>query len=208
MPFPVTVRASIFVPQGAFDIEGLPRAFDMEPHETRSVDFRISGGARSPGPDPLLGVLFGWKEGSFVTPGELQSGGQLLLDAPLVRRRVATADGMARRLTTLVERPGSRAATITIRRMGGELHVRLENPGSLKEGHLVARLGNEVARGGQGMRLRLPKWFDDVPVGVPFSCGVEGIDAEGEPALLRWAGGLPSGLGHGKPGLLVPLMRG
>ncbi len=208
MPFPVTVRASIFVPQGAFDIEGLPRAFDLEAHEMRSIDFRISGGARSPGPDPLLGVLFGWKEGSFVGDGELQSGGQLLLDAPIIRRRIATADGMARRLTTLRERPGSRAATITIRRMGGELHVRLENPGSLQEAHLVARLGNEYARGGQGLRLRLPHWFDDVPVGVPFSCGVEGIDANGDRALLRWSGGLPEGLGHGKPGLLVPLMRG
>lgn len=208
MPFPVTVRASIFVPQGAFDIEGLPCAFDLEAHGHRRVEFRISGGARSPGPDPLLGVLFGWKAGGLVADGELQAGGQLLLDAPLIRRRIATADGMARRLTTLRESPGSKAATITIRRFGGELHVRLENPGSLREGHLVARLGTEVARGGQGLRLRLPPWFDEVPVGVEFSCGVEGIDAQGQPALLRWSGGLPGGLGHGRPGLLVPLMRG
>ncbi|MEM8710551.1 MAG: hypothetical protein AAGG01_06335, partial [Planctomycetota bacterium] len=207
-PYPVSVRASVFVPQGAFEIDGLPRLLDLEPGETRSLDFRISGGARSPGPDPLLGVLFTWKGGAALGSGELQAGGKLLLDAPLVRRRVATADGLARRLTTLAESPGQRPATITIRRMGGELHVRLEHPGSLEEGHLVARLGGEVVRGGQGLRLRLPRWFDDVPVGVPFSCGVEGRNASGEPALLRWAGGLPEGLGHGQPGLLVPLMRG
>ncbi len=207
-PFPVSVRASVFVPQGAFEIDGLPRAFDLEPGETRSIPFRISGGARSPGPDPLLGVLFGWKAGAALSEGEIQAGGQLLLDAPLIRRRIATAVGLARRLTTLRESPRSRSATLTIRRMGGELHVRLENAGPLKEGHLVARLGDEIVRGGQGLRLRLPRWFDDRPVGVPFSCGVEGLDAEGRPALLRWAGGLPEGLGHGQPGLLVPLMRG
>ncbi|QDV08112.1 Glycerophosphoryl diester phosphodiesterase [Planctomycetes bacterium Poly30] len=208
MPFPVTVRASIFVPQGAFDIDGLPRAFDLEAHEQRSIPFRISGGARSPGPDPLLGALLEWKEASALSGSELQPGGQLLLDAPLVRRRIATADGLARRLTTLRESPGQRAATITIRRIGGELQVRLENSGSLKKGHLIARLGDDVVRGGEGLRLRLPRWFDSRPVGVPFSCGVEGRNSRGEPALFRWAGGLPEGLGHGKPGLLVPLMRG
>lgn len=208
MPFPVTVRASLFVPQGAFEIDGLPRALDLEPHERRSIPFHLSGGARSPGPDPLLGALFEWKAGASLSGSEIQAGGQLLLDAPLIRRRVATADGMARRLTTLRESPGVRPATITIRRMGGELHVRLENAGSLAEGHLIARIGDEIVRGGQGLRLRLPRWFDDRPVGVPFSCGVEGLDARGQPALFRWSGGLPEGLGHGKPGLLVPLMRG
>ena len=58
------------------------------------------------------------------------------------------------------------------------------------------------------MRLRLPAEFDDVPTGVPCSAGIEGSDARGEHRLRRWAGGLPEGLGHGQPGLLVPLGLG
>ena len=72
----------------------------------------------------------------------------------------------------------------------------------------MARLGLEVVRGGGGLRLRLPERFDDVPLGVEFSCGIEGLGPDGERRLRRWAGGLPSGLGHGAPGLLIPLARG
>ncbi|MEM9380849.1 MAG: glycerophosphodiester phosphodiesterase family protein, partial [Planctomycetota bacterium] len=177
-PFAVSARASVFVPHGAFDIDGLPRVFDLEPHEARSVSFRLAGGARLPGPDPLLGVLLTWREGVTLN-GEVRPGGQLLFDASLHRRRVATADGIARRLEMLAERPDDPPATVTARRAGRDLTLSLENPGGLAEPHLVARLGGEVVRGGRGMRLRLPDRFDDVPLGVPFSCGIEGVDGSG-----------------------------
>lgn len=206
-PFPVTARISIFVPHGAFEIDGLPTVVDLEPHGDCSISFRLAGGARMPGPDPLLGVLLTWREGS-EHEGELRAGGQLLLDAPLVRRRMATADGLARRLEMLAERPGDPLATINARRVGRDLALSLENPGQLTDAHLVARIGGEIVRGGRGIRLHLPDRFDDVPLGVPFSCGIEGRDAAGELRLRRWSGGLPAGLGHGAPGLLVPLSRG
>lgn len=208
-PFPVSARASIFVPHGAFELDGVPRVFDLEPHEERSIPFRISGGARVPGPDPLIGVLLSWNVGQ--TPdagGEWLSGGKLLFDAPLVRRRIATADGLARRLEMLVEGPNDPTATIVLRRDGRDMILSLENPGELEDAHLVARLGSEVARGGRGLRLRLPHDFDDLPLGVPFTCGIEGRNAAGDARLRRWSGGLPSGLGHGRPGLLLPLSRG
>jgi hypothetical protein len=206
-PFKVEARASVFVPHGAFEIEGLPRAVDLEPGEEREVPFRIRGGARVPGPDPILGVLFSWREGIPVD-GEVRAGGSLLLDAPLVRRRTATADGLARRLELLAERPSDPPASITLRRAGRDMVLGIENPGGLAEPHVVARLGHEVARGGAGVRLRLPERFDEVPLGVPFSCGIEGVEVGGERRIRRWAGGLPAGLGHGAPGLLIPLSRG
>lgn len=206
-PFPVAARASVFVPHGAFEIDGLPRVFDLEPHEERSVTFRLAGGARLPGPDPLFAALMTWNEG-VVLGGEVRAGGQLLFDAPIVRRRVATADGLARRLEMLAEQPDAPPATVSARRVGRDLALSLENPGELTDAHLVARLGREVARGGRGIRLRLPERFDDVPLGVPFSVGIEGRGPDGELRLRRWAGGLPGGLGHGSPGLLVPLSRG
>lgn len=207
-PFPVRVRVSAFVPQGAFEIDGLPAVLDLEPGEVRSVSFRLAGGARRPGPDPLLGALMSW-DGSADAGPELRGGGKLLFDAPMHRRRVVTADGLARRLEMLEERPGDPRATVSLRRLGGALALTLENPGGLEDAHLIARLGSDVVRAGRGLRLRLPPRFDDVPVGVPFSCGIEGRDpSTGEPRLLRWAGGLPEGLGHGSPGLVLPGARG
>jgi len=47
-----------------------------------------------------------------------------------------------------------------------------------------------------------------VPLGVPFSCGIEGTGPDGGPRLRRWAGGLPEGIGHGSAGLLLPLGKG
>ncbi|MDG1050719.1 MAG: glycerophosphodiester phosphodiesterase family protein [Planctomycetota bacterium] len=206
-PFAVEARAAAFVPHGAFEIEGLPRVLELEAGEERSVEFRIRGGAREPGPDPLLGVLYSWQAGRSIE-GSVRSGGSLLLDAPMVRRRAATADGLARRLELLAERPGDPPASITARRAGRDMVLSIENAGGLAEPHLVARLGLEVARGGRGLRLRLPERFDDVPLGVEFSCGIEGLTPEGERRVRRWAGGLPAGLGHGAPGLLIPLARG
>lgn len=210
-----SARVSVFLPHGAFELDGLPHVFDLEAHEERTVRFRISGGAREPGPDPLVGVLLTWKQGSALPVAtdsgsgvELRAGGQLLFDAPIHRRRIATADGLARRLEMLNERPGDVRATITARRLGRDMILSLENPGGLENAHLVARLGGTIVRGGKGLRLRLPERFDSVPVGEPFSCGIEGVSSGGEPRLRRWSGGLPEGIGNGSPGLLVPLGRG
>lgn len=207
---PVEVRAGLFVPHGAFEVEGLPRVFDLEPGEVRSLDLALAGGSRSPGPDPLVGALYTFRAatieagsgGVMLTPGQ-----KLLLDAPLVRRRIATADGLARRLPLLTERPDDSPASVTMRRVGRDLVLSLERPGDLGSPHLVARLGGEVARGGTGLRLPLPADFDSRPVGVPFSVGIEGQSAEG-PRLRRWSGGLPEGIHCGAPGLLLPLGRG
>ena len=207
-----SARVSVFLPHGAFELEGVPHVFDLEPHEERTVRFRISGGAREPGPDPLVGLFLSWKQGTALPSRgsgvELRAGGQLLFDAPIHRRRIATADGLARRLEMLNERPGDVRATVTARRLGGDMILTLENPGGLQDAHLVARLGGEIVRGGKGLRLRLPERFDSVPVGVPFSCGIEGMTPLGQRRLRRWSGGLPAGIGHGSPGLLVPLGRG
>lgn len=208
----VSARAAVFVPHGAFELEGVPSVFDLGPREERVVRMRLSGGAREPGPDPLFALLLSWNGGPSLgadgDPNELRAGTQLLFDAPLRRRRIATADGLARRLEMLRERPSDPVATINARRQGGDLILSLENPGGLEDAHLVARLGGEVVRAGRGMRLRLPREFDAVPLGVPFSCGIEGKDGQGQHRLRRWAGGLPEGLGHGSPGLLLPLGKG
>lgn len=207
-PFHVSARVAAFVPHGAFEFDRLPSVFELEPFEERSVAFRASGGAREPGPDPLLGVLLSWKGGDVAVEGEFRAGGQLLFDAPMIRRRIATADVVARRLEMLNERPGDPPATLAARRMGNDIVVSLENPGGLVDAHVVGGLEGHLTRGGKGVRLRLPEWFDRVPVGVPFTCGIEGEEADGTPRLRRWAGGVPAGIGHGRPGLLVPLSRG
>ncbi len=52
-----------------------------------------------------------------------------------------------------------------------------------------------------------PEDFDLCEQGVEFTCGIEGL-RDGQPCLVRWAGGLPGGLGHGAPGRLLPLALG
>jgi glycerophosphoryl diester phosphodiesterase len=205
-PFTVEVRCGAFVRSGAFELEGLPRAFDLAPGEVQRVPFRITGGARIPGGDPLFGALFKWK-GMAVRKGELRAGSQLLLDVPLRRERRTLADGLARRLTLLAERPGDPPASLTLRREAGQLIVALENAGGLDDAHCVARLGGEVVRGGRGLRLSLPASFDQRPDGLPFSCGIEG-KCDGERRIRRWAGGVPEGLGHGAPGRVLPEAAG
>lgn len=205
-PFAVEVRSSIFVRSGAFDMEGFPQFFDLEPGESQIIRGQLTGGARIPGPDPLFACLYRWKVGN-ARGGELRTGGQLLLDAPLRRERVATADGLARRLVCLRESPSDPHASLTLRRDRGSLLISIEDPGPLTEPHVIASLGGELVRGGAGLRLRLPEHFDTRPEGLPFSCGIEGQDAGG-PRLLRWAGGLPAGIGYGPPGRLVPLGNG
>lgn len=203
--WPVEVRCSVFLPSGAFELEGLPAAFDLAAGEARVVRFRITGGARLPGPDPLFAALYAWRVGSGAS--ELKPGGKLLLDAPLRRRRVTTADPVARRLPMLEERPGDPFASVILQRRGGDVVLSIEDPGGLADAHLVAHLDGELVRGGRGLRLRLPGGFDLRGAGVPFSCGIEGRDGE-ERRLRRWAGGVPEGLQHGAPGLLLPLNQG
>lgn len=207
-PFQVEVRVGVFVPNGAFELEGVPAAFDLAPGEGRDVALRLTGGSRSPGGDPLLAALYGWKAATRTGgDGMLHAGGRLLLDAPLRRRRVTSADPVARRLNLLAERRSDPPASLTLRRHREELVVSIENAGDLHDPHVVAHLDGHVVRGGRGLRLRLPEGFDLRGGGVPFSAGIEGTH-DGERRLRRWAGGLPEGLAHGAPGLLLPLHQG
>ncbi len=201
-PFAVEVRATVVFPSGAFELQDLPRILELEPGEERSVAFRLRGGARGPGRDPLFAALFRWKAG--LGRDEIVPGGQLLLDAPLERVRTAVADGLARRLWMLREHPAFPAASLNLRRQGRELIVQLEDVRGLVDPHVVVKLAGETVRGGRGVRLRLPAEFDRRSEGTPFTCGIE-ARRDDQPVLLRWAGGLPSGVGQGVPGRLLPL---
>lgn len=201
-PFGVQVRCSLFFPSGAFKSEGLPRVIELQAEEERHLDVQLKGGARSPGPDPLLGALFRART-PLPESAALPAAG-LLLDAPLVRRRVAVADPLARRLSLLREGAGERAASVTLRRSGRHVRLTIEHPGDLQGGHLIANMDGRTERGGRTLDLLLPEHFDQDPEGSPFTCGIEGV-RDGRPHLLRWAGGLPGGVGHGAPGRLVPL---
>ena len=201
-PFGVQVRCSLFFPSGAFQSEGLPRVVELQAEEERHLDVELKGGARSPGPDPLLGALFRARTPAPETC-VLPAGG-LLLDAPLIRRRVAVADPLTRRLNLLREGAGEGVASITLRRTGRSVRLSIENPGDVEEGHLIASLDGCTERGGRTLDLLLPDHFEKTPQGFPFTCGIEGV-RRGAPRLLRWAGGLPGGVGHGAPGRLVPL---
>lgn len=203
-PFAVDVRCGIFVRSGAFEIEGLPQLFDLAPGERQTVRARLTGGGRLPGPDPLFGCLYRWRTGTVRAGGAVDAGGQLLLDAPLRRERVTAADGLARRLVCLRDSPADPHASLTLRRDRSSLLLSIEDPGPLADPHVIASLDGETARGGAGLRLRLPEGFDAEPRGIPFSCGIEGRGTHG-PRLLRWAGGLPGGIGHGVPGRIVPM---
>jgi len=201
-PFAVHARCSLFFPSGAFHCAGLPRVLELQAGEDRSIDVSLKGGARSPGPDPLFGALF--QAQAPQPPGsELPEQG-LMLDAPLVRRRVTVADPLARRLSLLREGAQDRGASLSMRRAGRTLNLTLEHPGDLVDAHLIANLNGHTQRGGRTLNLALPRGFDQCPEGIPFTCGLKGLRA-GEPQLLRWAAGLPAGLGHGSPGRLLPL---
>lgn len=204
-PFPVQVRCGIFVRNGVFEIGGLPRVIELEPGEARDVPFELSGGSRSPGGDPLFAALYQWKVG--LGGSTIRPGGRLLLDAPICRERQVVADGMVRRLSMVRERPEDPPASMTLRRERGQLVVAIESPGDLEDAHTIVQLDGEIARGGRGLRLRLPEGFDQSPAGLAFSCGIEG-QRMGEAGLRRWAGGVPEGLRHGLPGRVYPAQHG
>ncbi len=197
-PFRVDVACSVFVRNGAFEVEGLPHACRLEPGTVVELPFQLTGGSRSPGDDPLLAVQFRWKAG----PGRQR--GRLLLDAPMHRVRCISADPIARRVTLLAERQGDAPASMTIRRHGRHLVVGIENPGGIEHAHTIAHLAGETVRGGRGLRLTLPDDFDTRSEGIPFSLGIEG-KLQGERVVRRFAGGIPEGAKHGVPGRLLPL---
>ncbi len=200
-PFPFHVRAiaQVWVRGGAFEVEGLEEAFELRPGEERQLEFELMGGSWSPGADPLLAVAFRWRTG----PGRPEEG--LVLDAPMHRIRSVRATEQTQRLPMLVESPGAVPVSLTLRREGNRLLVALENPGDLTDPKVLIRIGNQQYRGKRHMAVSLPSDFD-LRGSVPFSCGVEGFhvhEGEGETSVRRWAGGLPSGLEAGVPGLLT-----
>ncbi len=198
--FAVDVGCDIHLQGGAFETGGLPVATTLEPGEEARVPFRIVGGSRSPGSDPLFLAHFQWRAG----PGRPK--GRLLLDGPLTRTRRATASSTTQRLMLLAESADDPPATILLRRRGGHLLLSIEHSGDLEEAHMVAHLSGEVVRGGKGLRLRLPEDFDTRVEGVSFSCGIEGVRS-GQPAIRRWAGGVPEGIFAGSPGRLHAVAR-
>ncbi|MEE2939930.1 MAG: glycerophosphodiester phosphodiesterase family protein [Planctomycetota bacterium] len=199
-PFPVRARAKLFVRQGAFEISELPEECELAPGEELVLPFRLTGGARSPGADPLLAVRYSWDEGPE------RPAGSLVLDAPMPRVRVAVADPITQRLPLLHERSSDVPASVTLRRRGEDIVVQVENPGGLEDVELSILLGSRLRRGGRGMRAGLPAGFDDLREGVPFSVAIEGRPTGGGARVLRrWSGGLPDEPRTGAPGRLLSL---
>jgi hypothetical protein len=199
-PFPVRAHAKLFVRQGAFEVSELPEECELAPGEELLLPFRLTGGARSPGADPLLAVRYSWDAGPE------RSAGALVLDTPMQRVRVAVADPVTRRLPLLQERPTDGPASVTLRRRGEDIVVQVENPGGLEEVELSILLGSRLRRGGKGMRAGLPANFDELREGMPFSVGIHGRPAGGGARVLRrWSGGLPDEPRTGAPGRLLSL---
>jgi glycerophosphoryl diester phosphodiesterase len=195
-PFRVRVRAEIVLRRGAFEVEGLPLAFELAPNEERDIPFRLTGGSWRAGRDPLLSAEFSWSR------SQGQRAGSLVLDAPLRRRRTTVLDSLTRRLTMLRESPHDPPASMTLRRHRGYLLVSIEDAGGLAEPHTIVHVDGRTYHGGRGLRMRLPEDFDQRADGVPFSCGMW-TGGDGERALRRWSGGVPDELGSGAPGRLL-----
>jgi len=205
--WPVAVEVGFVSRQGAFEVSGAPTAFELAPGEVQRVELSVEGGTHSPGADPLLTARY-----AFVgpkPPGRALDA--LVLDAPLVRRRVAFArESLRTRLVCLAERPGVEPPTLSIERRGRALLVSLESSGGLVEPRVVVHLDGDTAHGPSGVRLPLPADFDHRIGGVPFTCAVAGFEPDRPRAGLvwrRWAGGLPRDLVSGEPGRLVPERR-
>ncbi len=194
--FEVSARAAVWVRGGAFEVDPLDASFDLAPGAEVVIPFRIEGGSYSPGGDPLFAVRYAWKRG----PGRPAE--SLVLDAPLHRVRTLVASEDARRLLLLREARGDPFASMTVRRRGNRLQVSVEDPGGLAHARAWVRVGPREFRGGKGVVVALPRDFDVLAEGLPFTCGIEGDDPRrgGARTLRRWAGGLPPGLESGVPG--------
>jgi glycerophosphoryl diester phosphodiesterase len=200
LPHEVRVELGFVGRHGAYEIRGEPTDFALAAGARQRVELELRGGSWSPGPDPTLVARLRYGAG----PG--RAAGELVLDAPLERSRTAVLRDGTLRLVCLRESPDARPPTIGLRRRGAELHVTLESPGDLLEAELLVHLDGSLARGGRGLRLRLPPDFERRPGGVPFSAGAVGRDPRrpgAGPSHRRWAGGLPGDLLSGEPGRLV-----
>jgi hypothetical protein len=200
--FAVSVTCTIELRRGAFEIEHLPAAFDLEPLAERDVPFALHGGSWRTGGDPRFVARFRWRAG----PG--RRAGTLALDAPLARVRSVRADALATRLVLLRESPHDPPASMTLRRHRRWLFVAIENPGGLRDARTVVHLAGREYLGGRGIRVPLPEDFDARHEPLPFSCGIVAWLA-GERVFRRFAGGLGPDVDRGAPGvLLAPSARG
>ncbi len=195
------VACGLIPRRGAFDIEGVPVAFELRAGEVRDVPFRLRGGSWRTGGDPLFFARYRWRRG----PG--RDAGSLLVDAPLMRVRTVHADALSQRLVLLRERPDDPAASMTLRRHGRFVHVSIENPGRLRDARAIVHLDGREHLGTRGVRARLPEDFDDRPDGVRFTCGLIAWK-DGERTVRRFAGGVPDELDNGTPGRILPLQHG
>ncbi len=182
--------------RGAYEIEGGPTELTLEPGAEAAVPLRMAGGSWSPGPEPVLGVRFAFGRGAGARV--------LVLEAPIVREREATATTHSVRLECLAESPRQPSATLSMRRRGSQLLLAIESQGELEEAQAVAFLDGETFYGAGGLRLALPEDFDHRSGGVPFSCGMVGRRGGERLAWRRWAGALPRDLLSGSPGRLYP----
>jgi hypothetical protein len=202
-PFPNRCRIAcgLLPRRGAFDIEGVPIAFELAPGEERDVPFRLRGGSWRTGGDPLFFARYRWRRG----PG--RSAGSLLVDAPLVRVRTVRADVLAQRLVMLREKPDDAPASMTLRRHGRFLHVAIENPGGSRDARALLHLDGREHTGSRGVRALLPDDFDRRGDGLRFACGFVSWK-DGERTVRRFCGGVPDELDNGTPGRVLPLPRG
>lgn len=196
LPFRVRAEAQIVLRRGAFEIEGLPTSFELAPAAETEIPFRLSGGSWRAGRDPVLSVRFSWSAGAG------RRAGNLVLDAPLRRRRTTVLDGVARRLAMLRESPGDPPASMTLRRHRDFVLVSIEDAGGLVDPHTLVHIDGRMYHGGRGVRAALPEDFDRRAAGVAFSCGMW-AEKDGERILRRWAGGVPDDVSAGAPGRLL-----
>ncbi len=194
-PFRVEVTLALAIRGGAFEVSGLPSAFELEVGEQRSFPLSLAGGSWSPHEDPVLFARFAWRGG----PGRREEA--LVLDAPLPRTRTLRLSSATLRVPMLREHPGGRLGSMTVRRRGREILAAVEDAGGWRDVRAILRIGHQVHRGGHGVRAFLPEFPRDRP--IPFSVGFEGRAQDSvEIGLRRWAGGLPYGLGSGATGRL------